>query len=323
MSDGDSKYEAYPDDIACRMCGTVYRHSEHPDHCPACRAVPPVVPAYGVQFMSEIGTAQKFPDDVVCDVCHHVYRTSLHAGCPQCAIFAAERKRADDNGPTQTPESTFDPSRYLTKVGSADYLEVKWRLVWLRETQPYARVDTELISHDGQEAVFRARVEYDQYDAGADRWFVSGATGWGSEAADDFRDYLEKAETKALGRALAALGFGTQFCPDFDFGSPVDRSGNTRKVVDAPVAFASTRGRRLAESAEAKGTQSTQTGQAATPRQIKFMEAVGREAGLSAEDLVDEVMKTYGCAPRDMSRRNASNYIERLQNRRGSLDISS
>lgn len=221
------------------------------------------------------------------------------------------------------PEATFDPSRYLTKVGAADYLEVKWRLVWLRETQPYARIDTELISHDGQEAVFRAKVEI-WGPGGVDNPFlVRSATGWGSEAANDFRDYLEKAETKALGRALAALGFGTQFCPDFDFGNPLDRSANAKKVVDSPIAFASTRDRRLAESAEAKGTPASQSGQAATPRQIKFMEGMAREVGLSAADLVDEVMKTYGVAPHEMSRRNASSFIERLQNRRASLDISS
>lgn len=115
----------------------------------------------------------------------------------------------------------FDPSKYLTKVGSADYLEVKWRLVWLREKHPDASIDTDLMSPtDTGEAVFKARI------------VVPGggsATGWGSETQDDFRDYLEKAETKALGRALAALGFGTQFSPDHDFG------GAEGKVVDTPV----------------------------------------------------------------------------------------
>ncbi len=42
------------------------------------------------------------------------------------------------------------------------------------------------------------------------------ATGYGSEAQADFADYIEKAETKAIGRALAALGYGTQFALDFE-----------------------------------------------------------------------------------------------------------
>ena len=46
-------------------------------------------------------------------------------------------------------------------------------------------------------------------------------------------DYIEAAETKAIGRALAALGYGTQFCSDFDFSSNA-RPGKAQ-VVDAPV----------------------------------------------------------------------------------------
>jgi hypothetical protein len=117
--------------------------------------------------------------------------------------------------------SGFDPTKYLTKVKGNDYLEVKHRLLWLRSAEPNAVIDTELISHDPTSAVFRAKVAL---PSGA------SATGWGSEATDDFADFLEKAETKALGRALAALGYGTQFCQDHDFGAEQQR------VVDSPVA---------------------------------------------------------------------------------------
>ena len=130
-----------------------------------------------------------------------------------------------------TDAKTFDPGRYLTKVGSSDYLEVKWRLVWLREIHPEACIVTELVSHTDQMAIFRAEVTIPE---------GGSATGYGSEGYDDFRDYIEKAETKAIGRALAALGFGTQFCPDFDFGAA------NGSVVDSPIDFASTRGRRVA-----------------------------------------------------------------------------
>src|SRR3954467_15881842 len=152
-------------------------------------------------------------------------------------------------------QEVFDPSKYLTKVGSSDYLEVKWRLVWLRESNPDASIDTELVSHHGQLAVFRARVSIPG---------GGSATGWGSEAQDDFRDYLEKAETKALGRALAALGFGTQFCPDYDFGPEYQR------VVETPVDIRAARAPR-------SGPPSRQE---ATPRQVKYLHAVAREVGL-------------------------------------------
>ncbi|MGQ9676861.1 MAG: hypothetical protein ACUVX1_14455 [Chloroflexota bacterium] len=112
----------------------------------------------------------------------------------------------------------FSPERYVTKLQGRDYLEVKWRLVWLRTEHPDAVITTELIQCANDFALFRATVSI----PGA-----GSATGWGSETPKDFRDYIEKAETKALGRALAALGYGTQFCEDYAEG--------TGKVVDSPV----------------------------------------------------------------------------------------
>ncbi|MCH7580534.1 MAG: hypothetical protein IIB22_09850, partial [Chloroflexi bacterium] len=139
-------------------------------------------------------------------------------------------------------DSNFDASKYLTKLSGKDYLEVKWRLLWLRTLHPDAVIETELVKHGAGLALFRARVTV----PGA-----GSATGWGSETAEDFGDFIEKAETKALGRALAALGYGTQFCEDFDFTaetkeprkqrSTASRQTSTpqrtkERVVDSPVA---------------------------------------------------------------------------------------
>jgi hypothetical protein len=54
------------------------------------------------------------------------------------------------------------------------------------------------------------------------------ATGYGTETAAGFADYVERAETRALGRALAALGIGTQFV-----GQDLTEGDH---VADAPVA---------------------------------------------------------------------------------------
>src|SRR5205807_2480931 len=54
------------------------------------------------------------------------------------------------------------------------------------------------------------------------------ASGTKSENAASFADYIEKAETGAIGRALAALGYGTQFT-----GDELDE-GNER-IADTPV----------------------------------------------------------------------------------------
>jgi hypothetical protein len=127
-------------------------------------------------------------------------------------------------------DGNFNPREHLRmlrgKGGESEYLEVKWRLVWLRAEHPDAQIATQLHAGGVEEghAVFRANVTI---PAGG------SASGWGSETARDFGDFLEKAETKALGRALAALGYGTQFAPELDEGdriadSPVDRKPTPR-----------------------------------------------------------------------------------------------
>lgn len=201
-----------------------------------------------------------------------------------------------------TPTIEFDPSRYLTKVSGSDYLEVKWRLLWLRQTNPDAVIETELISHADQVAVFRARVSI----PGA-----GSATGWGTEAYGDFRDYVEKAETKALGRALAALGFGTQFCNDFAFGADQSR------VVDAPVDLQRQLERRKANGRQSPEVQEVRgSEQPATARQHGFIEAMARELGISDDALKLEVESSFGSAVTGLNRRDASVLIERLQQRR-------
>lgn len=202
---------------------------------------------------------------------------------------------------TATP---FDPSRFLSRIGSSDYLEVKWRLVWLRQTNPSAMIETELISHVDQTAIFKARVVIP--DGGS-------ATGYGTETADDFRDYIEKAETKAIGRALAALGFGTQFCPDFEFGAAHGR------VVDSPVSLPNRRSEetRVAASRE-RSDSASHLNQAATPKQITFIRSIAQQMGIGEDQLEAETTKAFGKAVAELDRRDASSMIERLQSKRQS-----
>jgi hypothetical protein len=127
----------------------------------------------------------------------------------------------------------FDPTEHLIKVtGGADYLEVKWRLVWFRNEHPEGKIFTEVEEHDRHDGYARvkARVQYDRtMEDGTVRTAIAESTG--TEIISDFPDYLEKAETKAIGRALAALGYGTQFATDFD----MQNGDGTQHVVDAPV----------------------------------------------------------------------------------------
>jgi hypothetical protein len=100
--------------------------------------------------------------------------------------------------------------------GTADYLDVKDRIRWFRHEHPNGLIVTEALKITDQVAIFKATATADM-EGGV-------ATGHGSETPGDFKDYIEKAETKAIGRALAALGYGTQFLPDD--GEP---------IADAPV----------------------------------------------------------------------------------------
>ncbi|HET9660522.1 MAG TPA: hypothetical protein VFP05_09340 [Thermomicrobiales bacterium] len=191
--------------------------------------------------------------------------------------------------------NTFDPRRFVTRVGGADYLEVKWRVYWLRTQHPDAVITTELISHENSVAVFKAHVSIPG---------GGSSTGWGSEGYDDFRDYLEKAETKALGRALAALGFGTQFTPDFDFAE------GQEKVVDAPVRLA--RQRQLVDFAQERQGQAAER-QSMTDRQKSFIRQMAREKGLSDQAVDAQVTELFGKSFDQLDRRDASAYIERLK----------
>jgi hypothetical protein len=123
----------------------------------------------------------------------------------------------------QSSRKTFDPRPYLRTISAdgwqAEYLDVRWRLAWLRTEQPNARITTEHVILDDEQAVFRAMVQIP--DGGC-------ATGYGSETRDDWDDFIEKAETKAIGRALAALGFGTQFAIDFESENDAGKKSERR-----------------------------------------------------------------------------------------------
>ena len=94
--------------------------------------------------------------------------------------------------------ANFNANEHMTKIKGKDYLEVKWRLVWFRQEHPDWNIDTTLLAQDDTSALFAAKI-YDQTGKQV-------SSGHGSESTKDWGDYVEKAETKAIGRALAVLG---------------------------------------------------------------------------------------------------------------------
>ena len=113
----------------------------------------------------------------------------------------------------------FNPNEHMMQLKGKDYLQVMWRLVWFREDHPDWNIEPMPLEFDAEHAVFKATI-YDENGK-------ARVTGHGSESKRDFGDYLEKAETKAVGRALAMLGYGTQFtATELDEGE---------RIVDSPV----------------------------------------------------------------------------------------
>jgi hypothetical protein len=104
------------------------------------------------------------------------------------------------------------------------YLPVAWRVVAFRERYPHGSITTEAILLDWQQGVAIHQATVTDGEGGV-------ATGTGSETRQSFADFVEKSETRAIGRALAALGIGTPFAlADLTEGE---------HVADAPVANAS------------------------------------------------------------------------------------
>lgn len=113
---------------------------------------------------------------------------------------------------------TFDPNDHLVTLKGKSYLEVKWRLVWFRQEHPGHGVQTTIVHFDDKLAVVKATI--------TDPNGIVLAQAHKQEQPQHFPDYLEKAETGAVGRALGYLGYGTQFAPEFDEGE---------RIVDSPV----------------------------------------------------------------------------------------
>jgi hypothetical protein len=121
---------------------------------------------------------------------------------------------------------TFEPSKHLRQVqGGAEYLEVKWRLVWLHDKYPDGcDITTELIKDDGKTVLFKASATINGHT-----YVGHGTAPYGQRFAPH-----ETAETSAIGRALAHAGLGTQFTEYEEpllADSPIERAPTPQQTV--------------------------------------------------------------------------------------------
>ena len=131
--------------------------------------------------------------------------------------------------------SIFDPNKYMLKLPrtkkvslpngqvkfektETDYLPVAARIAWFRKDHPYWSIITKVEKWGDKAVVMKATIK--------DMLGTVIATARKKETEIGFPDYIEKAETGAIGRALAMCGYGTLQAPEFD---------EQDRLADSPV----------------------------------------------------------------------------------------
>ena len=145
------------------------------------------------------------------------------------------QKKSGSNRATNGNTNHFDPSRYMIKLPKkkklelpdggvkwvnveADYLPVAARIAWFRKDHADWTIITREIKSAPKAVVMKAVIK--------DATGRVIATARKKETEEGFSDYIEKAETGAVGRALALCGYGTLAAPELD---------EEERLADAPV----------------------------------------------------------------------------------------
>jgi len=143
----------------------------------------------------------------------------------------------------------FDPREHLIKIPRwdeklkkvvyQDYLEAKWRLVWFKEECPDWTIETyvTLYPENGlpQASLAKAIIRDPSGEAKAIEW------GYSEKYIEEIDrktqekrvtvnpKFVEKSVTTAIARALALLGYGTQYAKELEEGQTVE------EISDSPV----------------------------------------------------------------------------------------
>ena len=142
---------------------------------------------------------------------------------------------------SRTYHSIFDPMKYMLKLPKskkvtspngqvrweqteADYLPVAARIAWFRREHPDWSIITKIVQLANKAVVMKAIIK--------DATGRVIATARKKETEIGFPDYIEKAETGAIGRALAMCGYGTLQAPEFDeqdrlADTPIEKARDT------------------------------------------------------------------------------------------------
>jgi hypothetical protein len=120
----------------------------------------------------------------------------------------------------KTPLGTELP---LVNLKGKDYLMVGHRLQWFNEVEKHFDIVTEFLLVTEEQTICKAHIVVRD----AEGKVIRQAQATKRETKKDFPDHTEKSETSAIGRALAMLGYGTQFAlADLEEGE---------RLADSPV----------------------------------------------------------------------------------------
>lgn len=170
----------------------------------------------------------------------------------------------------KTPKGTELP---FLKLQGKNYLQVMHRLVWFREDHPDWSIVTTIVHSDDKYSIVRAEIA---------KGDLLLAVAHKREDAGHFKDHLEKAETGAIGRALALCGYGTQFAPELD---------EHDRIVDSPVPP-----RRVPQPPRAMDVTHPpkQQSKLATEAQLKRLFAIAKSSNVDMDTIHAYIERTYG-----------------------------